>query len=238
VAIAAGALLLIPAGRAGLGPDRFGMPLEFSAARAADHGVDRLLLIGPATDLPGSSREGAGYAYRVVGGPVPTLAEAWLASPGVGDAALEGTLQQIGSGGELRPGAALAEFGIRWIVLLGPTPFDTALETQLDMRPLPGLDYTVFENEVPSPRAVTTDGVAWRYESASYSGPAAARVIIRENAHPSWGSAWVQKVWANEVDGSDGLVEFQADPTLRLLAEMAGIYLLLVIAATALRKRS
>lgn len=239
MAIAVGAFLLIPGGRAGLGPDQFGAQLEFTSARAAAHGVDRVLLIGNAADLPGSTREGAGFAYRLIGGPVPTLTEAWLAGPGVGDMALDATLERISSGDELRPGAALAEFGVRWVVLLGPTPFDQPLETQLDMRPLPGLDYAVFENEVPSPRAVTTDGEAWHWKPPGYWGPATARVVVRENAHPRWGSAWTQNGWANEVDGSKGVVEFNADPTLRLLAELAGVYLLLVLGvATFARKRS
>ncbi|GBE21783.1 hypothetical protein BMS3Bbin01_01135 [bacterium BMS3Bbin01] len=237
VAIAAGALLLIPGGRAGLGPDQFGAQLEFTSARATAHGVDRLLLIGDAADLPGSAREGPGFAYRLIGGPVPTLAEAWLAGPGVGDAALAATLERIGSGDELRPGASLAEFGVRWVVLLDPTPFDQALETQLDMRPLPGLDYAVFESEVPSPRAVTTDGQAWHWQPPGYWGPAAGRVVIRENAHPRWGSGWTQNGWANEVDGSRGVVDFAADPTLRLLAEMAGVYLLLVLAVAVFARK-
>ena len=238
IAIAAGALLLIPAGRAGLGPDRFGAPLEFSSARATDHGTDRLLLVGESGRLPGSSRESVGFSYRLVGGPVPTLPEAWLAEPGVGDSALEGVLQEIASGEELRPGAALAEFGVRWIVLLDPSPFDTALETQLDMRPLPGLDYAVFENEEPSPRAVSAGGDPWSYQPPGYVGEPDTRVLIRENAHPGWGDAWKQAGWANEVDGSEGAVEFHPDPTLRLLAELAGGYLLLVLAAAAMGRRS
>jgi len=233
VMVAAGALLLIPGGRAGLGPDRFGSQLEFTSARATADGVDRLLLIGDAADLPGSAREGAGFAYRLIGGPVPTLPEGRLAAPGVGDAALAATLERISSGDELRPGAALAEFGVRWVVLLNPTPFDRALETQLDMRSLPGLDYAVFENEVPSPRAVTTGGEAWHYKPPGYWGPAAARVVIRENAHPGWGSAWMQSGWANEADGSRGVVEFTPNATLRLLAELAGIYLVLVLGVAA-----
>jgi GT2 family glycosyltransferase len=229
--LAAGALLLVPGGRAGLGPDRFGAALDFTTVRAAADGPDRVLLVGASEDLPGTSRVGTGYAYRLVDSPTPTFAEGRLPAPGLGDEALASTLQDILSGNELRPGEALAEFGVRWVVLIGDTPFDSVLETQLDMRPLAGLDYTVFENEVSSPLAVSTDGVAWTWQPPRFVGPEAAQVILKNNANPHWGPSWSQYEWANEVDGSQGFADFGADPFLRALAVGAGVYLLVLIGA-------
>jgi hypothetical protein len=237
VVLAGGALLLVPGGRAGLGPDRFGAPMEFAVARASADGPERLLLIGDSQDLPGAVRDGAGYSFRLTGGPTPTLAEGWLAPAGLGDEALAATLDDIVSGNQLRPGAALAEFGIRWVVLIGATPFDAALETQLDMRPLPGLDYVVFENEVPSPRAESNGGVAWTWDPPDYVGPAGGRIVLKDNANPRWGPSWSQHEWANEVDGSRGVAGFTPDPLLRALAIMAGVYLAVIVGVALVARR-
>jgi hypothetical protein len=234
IALAAGALAMIPSGRAGLAADQFGAPFAFTTARAAADGPDRILLVGEhESDLPGTSRTGGGYWYRVVDSPVPTLSEGWLGSPGLGDEALAVALQDILSG-ELRPGEALAAYGVRWVILIGSTPFDTAFDAQLDMKPLPGLGFTVFESEVPSPLAESSDGLAWIWRPPRFEGDPAARVLLKVNADSGWGPGWAQSQWANEIDGTLGVAEFTPDKTLRLLAETAGVYLLLLIGVSAL----
>jgi hypothetical protein len=239
IVLAVGALAMIPAGRDGLGADQFGAPLAFTTARASADSPDRVLLVGEhESDLPGTSRSGDGYWFRVIDSPVPTLAEGRLTDPGLGDEALAATLQEILSG-ELRPGEALAAYGVRWVVLIGATPFDTAFDAQLDMKPLPGLGFTVFESEVKSPLAESSDGLAWTWIPPRFEGDPADRVLLKVNANSGWGSSWMQSGWANEVDGSQGVAEFTPDVTLRLLAEAAGVYLLLLIGVSAfVRSRS
>jgi GT2 family glycosyltransferase len=238
VVLAMGALAMIPAGRAGLGADQFGAPLAFTTARASADGPDRILLVGEReADLPGESRSGDGYWFRLIDSPVPTLTEGRLADPGLGDEALAATMQDILSG-ELRPGQALAAYGVRWVVLIGTTPFDTAFDAQLDMKPLPGLGFTVFESEVESPVAESSDGLAWTWVPPRFEGTPADRVLLKINADSRWGPGWAQSEWANEIDGSQGVAEFTPDATLRLLAEAAGVYLLLLIGASALGSRS
>jgi len=230
VILAAGALAMLPGGRAGLAPDQFRSALAFTAARASADGPERVLLVAPEQeDLPGTGLAGDGYWYRVVESPTPTLDQAWLSRPGLGDEALGATLQEFISDGELRPGEALAAFGIRWVVMVGSTPLDTAFDAQLDMKPLAGLDYTVFESEVPSPVAVSTDGVPWSWNPPVFSGDPAGRVILKINADPGWGPAWTQYEWANEIAGTDGVATFSADPLRRGFALAAGIYLILLI---------
>lgn len=240
IALAVGALLLVVNGRMGLGEDRFRSALEFTSARAAEEGVDRVLLAGPPETLPGTVRLHNGFGYRIIGGSVPTLPEARLAAPQVGDDALAAVIDRIETGEELRPGAALADFGVRWVVLTGPTTLGAPLETQLDMKllPIPGSDYTVYESEVASPRALTTEGVAWRWDPPYYRGPSADRVVIRENAHPSWGTEWQQVGWANEVSGASGQVGFNPNTLLRTMAWVALGYLLLLTAGVVLGRRS
>ncbi|MFZ0493033.1 MAG: glycosyltransferase [Acidimicrobiia bacterium] len=239
VVLAVGALAMVPAGRAGLGADQFGAPLAFTTARASVDGPDRILLVGEhETDLPGTSRAGDGYWFRVIDGPAPTLTQGRLPDPGLGDEALTATLQNILSG-ELRPGEALAAYGVRWVVLIGATPFDTAFDAQLDMKPLPGLGFTVFESEVRSPVAESSDGLTWTWMPPRFEGEPADRVLLKVNANQGWGPGWTQSEWANEVDGSQGVAEFTPDATLRLLAEAAGVYLLLLIGVSAfVRSRS
>ena len=225
--------------KAGLAVDQFGEPLSFTTARASSDGPERILLVGEhEADLPGTSRSGDGYWFRVIDSPVPTLVQARLTDPGLGDEALATTMQSILSG-ELRPGQALAAYGVRWVVLIGTTPFDTAFDAQLDMKPLPGLGFTVFESEVKSPVAESSDGSAWRWIPPRFEGDPVDRVLLKINANSGWGPGWAQSEWANEVDGSQGVAEFTPGATLRLLAEAAGVYLLLLIGLSALmRSRS
>jgi GT2 family glycosyltransferase len=212
------------AGRAGLPNDAFADGLAFTTTRAAAHGVDRSLLIGPADTLPGEPRRLAdGTAYRLVGGSVPYLDEAWPADPRLGDEALAELLEALAAGDELRPGEMLSPFAIRWVVFTGPSMLEPALTTQLDLQPLPDLGYGVYENDELSPRAITESGRPWTYEYPVYVAPGGAAanevaVRIAENADVRWGDDWEQVDWANLVRSDTGSVEFGGVDALRTQA--------------------
>jgi hypothetical protein len=230
--VATGVVLLIPSGRLGLPEDRFSSQLEFASARAQDHGADRILIAGAAGGLPGESRTATGYSYRVVPGTGPTFPEAWLPAPRVGDEALRQALERVIAGEELRPGQSLAPFGIRWIVFTESNPLAVALESQLDLRQLPGLDYATFESEVFSPRAMDAGGNAWRWERPDYLGPdqALGPVYIAENRDDRWGDDWTAAGWANQVALPDGRVSFAGDDPHRRMAFIAAGLLLGLVA--------
>ena len=222
-------------GRVGLPGEDLGSALAFAETRAEPHGSDRILMIGPGEALPGEPRRMSdGTAYRLIGGPRPHLDEAWTASQRLGDETLAGLLEELALGGELRPGARLAEFGVRWVVFTGPTTIEQRLGAQLDLRPLPDLEFSVFENDESSPRAVTDRGVAWRWTVPGYEGAATgANLRIAENADPGWGPGeWSQADWANSVtlEGSGpSKVGYEADARRRLLAILSGAFVLVLL---------
>ncbi len=229
--VAAGIVLLLPAGRVGLPEDRFGAQLEFATARSLDHGTDRILVVGAAGDLPGESRSGPGFSYRVVAGEGPIFPEAWLPKPRQGDLALAEVLERVIAGDDLRPGQALAGFGIRWVVFTEPNPLEVALESQLDLRQLPGLDYTTLESEVYSPRAVATDGAAWVWDRPDYKGVATGDMVyVAENQDDRWGDDWAAAGWANEVAPSSGTIGYTGDGTNRVMAFVAAGLLAMLVA--------
>ncbi|MGH9167910.1 MAG: hypothetical protein ACRD02_08815 [Acidimicrobiia bacterium] len=235
LALVAGALLLMAGGRAGLPADRFGEALRFTAGRQAEEGSSRILLLGPPETLAGESRSVDGAAYRLVAAPAPRLWEAWLPAPRAGDRQLEEVLRALGNGQSLRVGESLAPFGVRWVILTGPTPFEQALDVQLDLQPLSGLRYPAFENEAPGYRAVAEDGTAWRWAGPGYTGPPRpeGRVYLAENADQGWSPGpWEQVGWANEVSASAGEVTYQGDGQYRLIVQALGL-LALVLAALA-----
>ncbi len=133
-------------------------------------------------------------------------------------------------GRDLRPGQSLAPFGIRWVVLAGPNSLEVALESQLDLRQLPGLDYTTFESEVFSPRAVGGDGIAWVWDRPDYVSTAAAvgPIYLAENQDDRWGDGWEAAGWANQVAPTNATVTFSGDSTHRNLAWGAAVILLLL----------
>jgi hypothetical protein len=144
------------------------------------------------------------------------------------------------AGGELRPGQSLAPFGIRWIVFTEPNPLEVAFESQLDLRQLPGLDYTTFESEVFSPRAVGADGIAWVWERPDYVGAdrAVGPVYVAENQDVRWGEGWAAEGWANLVGPSQGRITFSGDDVNRNWAfAAAGTLLILVVLGISGRDR-
>jgi GT2 family glycosyltransferase len=241
--VAAGVLFLIPSGRVGLPEDRFGAQLEFAAARGQEHGADRILIAGAAADLPGESRAANGFSYRLVSGEGAIFPEAWLPTPRVGDDALAEVLERVTAGEELRPGQALALFGVRWVVFTEPNSLEVALESQLDLRQLPGLDYTTFESEVFAPRAIGADGTAWRWDRPDYVGVVGTEgpVYVAENQDDRWGGPGAAAGWANEVVPSDGRIVFAGDRTNRTMALVAAVWLVALLALSIIgsdRKRS
>jgi GT2 family glycosyltransferase len=238
--VALGAVLLIPSGRLGLPEDRFGSQLEFASARAQEHGTDRILVVGAQDDLPGESRTSDGFSYRVVPGTGPIFPEAWLPAPRSGDLALGEVLERVLSGEDLRPGQSLAPFGIRWVVFTRPNPLGLALEAQLDLRQLPGLEYTTFESEVLSARAVGADGTAWAWDRPDYVAVAGSGgpVYVAENGDDRWGEDWSGAEWANLVVPRDGVVVFSGDPANRSWAwGAAGLLAVLVVLTLVGRER-
>ncbi|MDH3498782.1 MAG: hypothetical protein OEM97_01550 [Acidimicrobiia bacterium] len=222
------------AGRVGLPSDTMSEALGFASTRAQPHGSDRILLVGPTAALPGEVRRLAdGTAYRTIGGPLPHLDEAWPDDPRLGDEALAGMLEELTVGGELRPGTRFAEFGIRWVVFTGPTVIEQHLSAQLDLRPLPDLKYPVFENDEPSPRAVTDTGVAWSWVVPGYEGRSDGETVrIAENADARWGPGdWQQDDWANAVAVGDGTAGFTTITGYRALALLSGAFVLLLVLA-------
>ena len=225
----------IPAGRVYLPSDVWSDRLAFATALAPPSGPDRVLLVASGEVLPGAVREGDGFVYRLVDGEGPRLDEAWLPTERAGDRALDETLAEVVLAEGVRPGAALAPFAIRWIVVLGDTPFTEALANQVDLAPIPlGPGIAVYRNEAAMPRAAASDGSAWTWTYAAASGPASegARVRIADNADRRWRPDWVRDGWANSVSARTGEVWFATDPAARAagwaavglaLAALAGV---------------
>ncbi|MDP8959499.1 MAG: hypothetical protein M3N51_09960 [Actinomycetota bacterium] len=233
ITVVAGSLLLVAGGRAGLPADRFRDALRFTTSRQVGEASARALLLGPAETLPGDHRQVEGAAYRLVSTPVPHLWEAWLPGPQAGDRRLEEVLGDLAAGDSLRVGEALAPFGIRWVVLTGPTPFQASLEVQLDLQPLSGLDYPVFENEVAAFRAIAGDGTPWQWSAPGYRGEARpdGRLYLAENADDRWmPGPWERAGWANRVSAAQGRAWFPPLEDLLLMARGAAVLMLSLVA--------
>ncbi len=236
------ALIAAPAGRMGLPDDRFGA-FAFASSRAGSHGADRVLLTGPPETLPGEHRVlPDGTPYRLIGGNLD-YPQAWLPEARLGDAVLEETLVGLIAGQELRPGELLARFGIRWVAATGPSPLADVLDAQLDMRPLAGLfvgeSGGVWENDVPTYRAVTDGGVAWSWVAPDYAGEQlGGSVRIAENADHRWGpGAWEQDGWANRVPAEAGVATFGGVDSFRFQARAAGAVVILLAGLSLVRAR-
>jgi len=180
IGIVAGPLVL--SGTYGLSDVDWADRLAFSAARADAHGPDRILAMGE--DLPGEHWTVLGTPYRVL--VRPGLEEAWIGPGQSGDRALEDALVSLYSESVVRPGEQVAEFGIKWVLLEGTTPFQTTFESVLDMRQLPIPDATIFENLEPAPIASTRTGVAWSADGLGFQGPAAGDKGFRHVDRDCW----------------------------------------------------
>ena len=178
--------------------------------------------------------------YRVVDAPDPHLASVRPAPPGDGDVALEEALRSIAAGETQRAGAALAPFGIRWVILTGDTPFAPLLTRQLDLRPLNGLSLDTYVSDVEAGRAVTTAGDIWRWTGTAYEGTPlpGGTVFVAETADSRWGpQPWEQAGWANSVDASAGVAAFDRDAGRTGSAALGlGIFVSLTLVAVVARR--
>ena len=223
-AAVAGAVLIVGTlgfagpGRAGLPEDGFSGAFAFAAPEDAP--TTRILIFGPAVDLPGGARDFDGLGYRVFTPPLPSSWDAILNEPRLGDEALEQVLRDLVDGRSRRAGEELADFGIGWIVFTEQSPLEALFEAQLDLVTLRSLDFPVFRNEAPAFVAHTVDGDGWIADGAGFRPGAAspsAGVIVATNADYRWGPGiWSQDDWANRIDGVDTSVGFTAHGGRRL----------------------
>jgi GT2 family glycosyltransferase len=221
VVLAAAAL---PAGRAWLPADRWSGTLEFVASLAPPTGPDRALLLGPAEELPGESRSGDGFSYRLVWGSVPTLDQAWLNDPLPGDGALAAALSEAQLAVSARPGALLAPFAVRWLVVLDGVPVTAMLDAQVDLAELPvAPGVRVFENLAVRPRV---EAPAWSSDRVEASGvPFDGPVRLADNAAAGWRPGGRAVEWYTVADGSEGELWYRPD-SLRLVAAWVSLGLL------------
>ena len=240
VAMASVALFLVPAvmtaggGRAGLPPDRWSDRLGFVSTLAETPSSTRVLLIGPGGDLPGASRSLGSVSYRLIDGGVATLEQAYLPNFQAGDAALARVIvDHLIRGVDIRPGAALADFGVGWVVVLPNSELDThALDRQVDLALTPvDAELTVYENLADPARASTDQGTPWVWDGRIYEGePTEGRVRLADNANSGWEPEWaVADGWANSVSGEHGLATFAPSPWGRAGGLASGSLLLALL---------
>ena len=193
--------------------------LSFAETLADNDHPGRLLLASTnRDDLPGEPRSGPGFWYRLVDGSGMTQDEAWLPEPASGDDQLASELEQIATGGVLRPGAQLAPFAIGWVVLFGPEfRLDETFTAQLDLVPTPLDDEArVFANPSSEPIAGSEggdDGVTWERSGTGFSGPPVDEpMTLAINASNGWSPEPGELDWRQTVSGSDGEAVFSGAP--------------------------
>jgi hypothetical protein len=230
--VVASTMSILVGGRLGLPGGTFADMVEFVAA-AEDSGEARVLVLGEAPDLPGPPRDLDGAVYRLVDAPDPNLAAVRRAPPTPADAALEETLRSIATGQTQRAGAALAPFGVRWVIIADDSPFEPLLTRQLDLRPLNGLSRLTYVSDVEAGRAVTEADDIWRWTGSAYEGTPlpGGRVVLAETADPGWGpEPWEEAGWANSVDASTGTAAFTTDDS----RSQAAVFSLILVVALGL----
>lgn len=231
VLVGATAALAVP-GRAGLPEDRYSGLLAFATA-GGDTG-SRVLLFGPAGELPGTSRDFEGLGYRVLSPPYPDSWEAYLPEPRLGDEALDDLLHELLGGEVRRAGERLAVFGIGWVAFMAQSPLEAVFEAQLDLVPLRGLAVPAFRNEVPATVAYGPGKTPWVADGTGFRRPAGAPagpVYVATNADYRWGPGdWNQADWANQVDTAGPVVRFGGHGGRRLMAEGSAAWLVVLLA--------
>lgn len=221
VAVLGFTLPVLEGGRAGLPDDRWGNRLDFASSLSDPGEGSRVLLIGSKGSMPGMEREAEGFSYRLLKAGPPTLEQAWLPLPAVGDQALDEVLRGISVSRSLRPGELLAPFGVRWIVVSEETGFSQRLTAQVDLRVLAASEDTVvYQNLAALPRADGPLIGAWdSVAPGQVEGPRSrGRIRIADNAHPRWSPDWSQHSWWNTVSGAEGVGRFTPYPIGRVLA--------------------
>jgi hypothetical protein len=136
-----------------------------------------------------------------------------LPEPTGADAALERLLLDLIDGEEVRAGARLAAFGVRWVVVTGETPLEPVFDGQLDLVRLGGAKRPTFLVDAENPvRALTATGDVWVSSGTGYEGEPAGgeRVWLADSANSRWGpGTWSQLTWGNEVSAADGVAQFE-----------------------------
>ncbi|MDJ0923847.1 MAG: hypothetical protein QNJ77_04725 [Acidimicrobiia bacterium] len=241
IVLVATSLLPLYGGRGGLPNDEFTDSLRFTAAAEGEATASRILLVGPAASLPGDARTVRGADYRVVSAPVPALWEAYLPVTGPADAALEQLLLKLIEGQESRAGEALADFGIRWVVVTGETPLEAVFDGQLDLVPLGGAKRPTFLVDSPlAVRARLGTGDVWSRVGTGYRGTETSgeRVSVAETANSRWQPGpWTQRGWGNEVSASTGEAKFDAIESRRVQASLAGGWFAILVLFSAFARR-
>ncbi|HUO46242.1 MAG TPA: hypothetical protein VM470_05370 [Acidimicrobiia bacterium] len=232
IVLVAPAALTIVRGRGGLPSDEWSRRLDFVSA--ISEGVDpgRVLVFGSPEEIPGQTRAVGSVAYRLIDGDRPTLEQAYLPGVRLGDGALEQAIFNLAAADSIRPGVALGQFGITWLVVLpGTTALNDALIRQVDLSPLLiDSDLRAFENRSLSARAVTDEGETWSWTGRGYEGsPSSGRVVMADNADPDWSPEWAQADWANSVSAAEGRAYFRANPTVQGAAYGSGLVLALMV---------
>jgi hypothetical protein len=233
---------LLAPGRAGLPEDTLTGSYDFAVA--ADGAPGRVLVLGPAETLPGTSYDYEGLGYRVFTPPVPRTWSTYLPEPRLGDEALVAVFDDLVAGRVRRAGERLAEFGIGWVLFTEESPLESLLEAQLDLVPLRSLESVVFRNEVPAARAAAADGTPWVWDGTAYrlpeGAPASGTLYVAENADERWGpGAWTQVDWANQITVAGDTVRFSGHGGRRMMAiGSAGWLGILLVVAVAGRLRS
>ncbi len=234
-------LIFLYEGRGGLPSDDYTEPLRFTSAAEGEATASRILLVGPEATLPGETRVVRGAAYRVVSAPLPALWEINLPAASAVDNALEDVLLDLIEGEESRAGEALAQFGIRWVVVTGETPLEAVFDGQLDLVSLGGARRPTFLVDSENPvRSTVGENIIWSLSGTGYVGEAVSggRVWLAETANSRWGPGpWTQVGWGNEVSAASGEVNFEPIESRRSQAMIAGGLLALYVVGSALARR-
>jgi GT2 family glycosyltransferase len=227
-------------GRLGFPSDDVNERFSFATTLSDEHGPGRILFASTERDLvPGEARPGPGFWYRVLDGNGTTQDEVWLPPQGRGADQLVGALADITSGGDLRPGNALAPFAIDWVVLDGPNfVLDDVFLAQLDLVPIPlDPESRVFENGGALPIAGTPEN-PWAESGTGYSGEATeSRVPLAVEFDDDWGPDGSRTGWSVTVDGVAGEADYVASATQTMLPVLSLVALIVALAMIGLGAR-
>ncbi|MEX1280188.1 MAG: hypothetical protein AB1Z55_05655 [Acidimicrobiia bacterium] len=200
--------------------------VEYLAARGSD-GQERVVFAG--VDHPGAPSLADGPYERALDPAAWSFDRAWVGPPGEADAALAATLDGLTGSPVPRPGAALADHGVRWVVTPAGSQVDVALSGRLDVFRLVTPDGVVFEASDRAPIADSPAG-RWSVGARVWEGPPTDEVTVAVNPTERWAAipADVGVVAA----GTAGRLDLQPDETLLVLARIvAGFYGVALVAA-------
>lgn len=246
-AVAGAAVLVLSVGSMAGG--RLGLPVGdlnerfgFAQTLAGEGGPGRILLLSVnRMMIPGEARSGPGVWYRLIDGSGMTQDEVWLPDPHAGDEEFDAAIQQIASGSNLRPGEALAEFSVDWVVIDGAESYlDEVLAVQLDLVPTPlDAEARVYENPNAVPMAAG-GGSIWTRDGTGFAGESVSdRVRLSVNADQGWSPESESADWALSVAGDDGFARYQPDPVglVLVITSAALLVLSFVVIVTARTRR-